>query len=84
MPYRVALKPDAVKSLSKIPHNFQLKIKAALASLQNNPYLGKKLFGKYKDFYSLRVWPYRIIYTIYKQELLVFVVDISHRQGAYK
>lgn len=83
MPYEVKLNSAAEKSLSKIPEDFQQKIKAALASLKNNPYLGKKLAGKYKNYYSLRVWPYRIIYTIYKRELVIIVIAIGHRQGIY-
>ena len=51
--------------------------------LAQNPDLGKKLEGELRDFYSLRVWPYRIIYQIIKNELIVFVVQIKHRQGVY-
>jgi len=54
-----------------------------LIELAKNPYLGKKLEGELRDFYSLRVWPYRIIYQIIKNELIVFVVQIKHRQGVY-
>ena len=55
----------------------------ALIELAQNPDLGKKLEGELRDFYSLRVWPYRIIYQIIKNELIVFVVQIKHRQGVY-
>ncbi|MBU4299512.1 type II toxin-antitoxin system RelE/ParE family toxin [Patescibacteria group bacterium] len=33
--------------------------------------------------YSYRVWPYRIIYRIYKNLLLIIVIRIGHRQGVY-
>jgi len=56
---------------------------ATLAVLAENPHAGKKLKGEYKDFYSIRAWPYRVIYYIHKKEVLIIVVRISHRQGAY-
>ncbi|MBP9850444.1 MAG: type II toxin-antitoxin system RelE/ParE family toxin, partial [Candidatus Peribacteraceae bacterium] len=34
--------------------------------------------------YTLRVWPYRIIYKFEKQQLTVYVLEIGHRQGVYK
>ncbi|OGE83507.1 MAG: hypothetical protein A3B10_03595 [Candidatus Doudnabacteria bacterium RIFCSPLOWO2_01_FULL_44_21] len=84
MSYTVRLTPTAKKHLAKIPKNFQDKIKVTLVALQNDPFLGKRLFGKYKDQYSINVWPYRIIYEIHKNILLIIVLDIGHRQGVYK
>jgi mRNA interferase RelE/StbE len=55
-----------------------------LVSLKENPFSGKKLAGEFEDFYSVRVWPYRVIYTIVKKELVVLVVDIAHRKEAYR
>ena len=84
MVYTVRLRPKAEKHLAKIPKQFQDKIKLNLVALQKDPYLGKKLFGKYKNQYSINVWTYRIVYEIYKNTLLILVVDIDHRQGVYK
>lgn len=83
MPYTVRIKPKAEKHLEKIPDDYKWKIKVALVSLQNDPFLGKKLFGKYKGQYSINLWPYGIIYEIYKHQLLIIVINIGHRQGIY-
>jgi mRNA-degrading endonuclease RelE of RelBE toxin-antitoxin system len=56
----------------------------ALDAIEANPFFGKPLHGKYAGQYSVRVWPYRIIYKIYKSELLILVIEFDHRQGAYK
>jgi addiction module RelE/StbE family toxin len=80
----VLLKRKAEKELNKLPGLFKDRIVKALFQLQQDPFLGKSLLGKLHGFYSLRVWPYRIIYTIYKRDLVVFVVAIAHRQNAYK
>ena len=77
--------PDRVKKrLLKIPIDWQKRIFYILKELEINPFIGKKLKGRYKDDYSIRVWPYRIIYTIKKKELIVEVIEIEHRGGAYK
>lgn len=55
----------------------------ALVELSKNPYIGKRLEGQLRDFYSLRVWPYRMIYQIINKELFVFVIQIKHEQGVY-
>jgi len=49
-----------------------------------DPFVGKKLKGEYENQYSYRVWPYRIIYEIRKNELVVLVIRVGHRQGVYK
>jgi len=59
------------------------KILAKISKLRSNPHLGKKLKGNYKDCYSLRAWPYRIIYKINDSNNLILIIRIGHRQGVY-
>jgi len=84
MRYHVKLRPKAEQELNSLSRKDYYRIVAALINLANNPFVGKKLKGKYKDYCSLRIWPYRIIYQIYKKSLTVFVIRIGHRQGIYK
>ncbi|MEK7657867.1 MAG: type II toxin-antitoxin system RelE/ParE family toxin [Patescibacteria group bacterium] len=84
MNYQVKLKPSAEKELSKFSQKDYYRIMATLTGLAVNPFIGKKLEGKYKGYYSIRVWPHRIIYQIYKKELLIFIICIGHRRGVYK
>ena len=81
--YQVVLSRSAEKDLEKINNKFKPHVFAALFDLRKNPYLGKKLKGKFQDYYSLRVGIYRIIYKIYKRELNILVIRIGHRQGVY-
>lgn len=81
--YQVILGGKAKKALKKIDPQDKPRILTALVKLRQSPFLGKKLSGEYKDCYSLRVWPYRIIYKIYKKRLLVLVVNIGHRGSVY-
>ena len=79
MPFTLVIKPKAKKSLDKIPKSYRSRIVAVLQEIRDNPFSGKALSGNRKGEYSVRVWPYRIIYTIKKQELIIIVVEIDRR-----
>jgi len=82
--YQVVLTRRAEKDLSRVDEKYKSQITAALFDLKETPYLGKSLKGRFFGCYSLRVWPYRIIYKVHKKQLVVFVIRIGHRQGIYK
>ena len=84
MKYQLRLKPSAKKELDKFPKRDKTRIYILLINLTKNPYIGKKLEGKLAQYYSIRLWPYRIIYKIYKKELLVIVIKIGHRKNIYR
>lgn len=79
---QVILTPQAQKDLKKIPIKKRLKIRQKAQLLQDNPLLGKKLKRELKKCRSLKVWPYRVIYEIFKNK--VWIEHIIHRQQAYK
>jgi mRNA interferase RelE/StbE len=56
----------------------------AIESLKRALYQGKHLKGKLKGDYSLRVGDYRIIYTIYEDRLIVYILDLGHRKEIYR
>ncbi len=80
---RVILSKDAQKQYNHLPKPEQVKIKKKLISLQENPFAGKKLTGEFSGSRSLRVWPYRIIYSVNEKLQQAEVSAILHRQGAY-
>lgn len=79
---QVEYRPRVFKQLKKIPKVEQRKIIQKLEILSEDPYSGKQLQGEYKDLLSLKAWPYRIIYTVRRNGILIF--SIKHRQGSYK
>ena len=81
--FGVIFKPEAVRSLEKIPIQWRQRLFKAIDAIKIRPYIGKKLKGKFSGAFSLRVWPYRIIYTIDKSKITVIILDIGHRQGVY-
>jgi len=83
MQYQVIVPSRVQKDLARIGSRFQTRITAALVVLARDPYVGKKLKGDREGDWSYRVWPYRILYRIKKERLIVLVVRIGHRQGIY-
>ncbi|KKW09903.1 MAG: RelE, Cytotoxic translational repressor of toxin-antitoxin stability system [Microgenomates group bacterium GW2011_GWC1_49_7] len=80
----VLLTPAASKQLTKLPRVTHSRIFRKLIFLKENPFVGKSLKRNLKAHYSLRAWPYRILYTIIKNKQIILVTAIEHRQGVYK
>lgn len=81
---KVKVTEEAQKQFAHLPKSQQIKIKRKLQYLENAPILGKKLEGELANYYSLRAWPYRIIYRIDVIAKEITIRSILHRQGAYK
>ncbi|MEK7061086.1 MAG: type II toxin-antitoxin system RelE/ParE family toxin [Patescibacteria group bacterium] len=75
-------KPAVFKQLKKIPKVELKKIFRKLELLKNDPYAGKPLKGELKNLYSIKPWPYRIIYEMDSKRIVIY--SIAHRQGSYK
>ena len=51
--------------------------------LRSNPFFGpniKKLKGEFKGLYRFRIGNYRLFYTIDKQKVIVFILEIVQRK----
>jgi len=84
MMWEIRFEEKAQKGIDKIPFQYQRKILAVLPAIAEDPFIGKKLGGEFTGLYSYSVWPYRIIYRIYKKLLLIIIIRVGHRQGVYK
>ena len=84
MLYRHEIPKPIQKSIAKLDQKSQFRILRALDSLTRDPFCGKKLTGNLEGAWSIRAWPYRIIYIIDKSELIVVVLEVGHRQSVYK
>ena len=82
--FNVWLKPKARKQFDALPVKDKTKVFSALEALREDPFAGKKLQGELFGLYSLRVWPYRIIYTIEKHTITITVVAIGQRKDIYR
>jgi len=83
--YSLEIKPSAVREIEAIP---QKKLRQrivrriqALADVPRPPGC-EKLTGQ--DRYRIRQGPYRVVYSIEDQALVVYVVKVSHRSNVYR
>lgn len=73
---------QTIRQLKKIPKIEVKKINSKIEKLALNPKTGKSLKGEFSGLYSLRAWPYRIIYEITTTSIIIY--SIAHRQEVYK
>ena len=85
--YNIVLLPQAEKFYRKLFHSNRdllKRIDQALESLKKNPLIGKPLKDKLKGRYSLRVGVYRMIYSVERKKVTIYVLDIGHHREVYR
>jgi len=84
MKFQVIVAKKLQKRIDKLQKPDRIRIARCLINLSVDPFLGKKLQGDHLGRYSIRLWPYRIVYNIYKEKRIILVIEFGHRQGVYK
>ncbi len=87
MSYRINLTDRARKQLLKLDSVIYLQIVKALehiSSLDNPRTQGKPLVGTLRGLWRYRVGDYRILAELVDTELLILVIEISHRKDVYR
>ena len=81
--YSLIFTDDAKKDLKRLDKQIISKIleKAKKLVLENNLNV-KKLKSKV-SLYRLRVGDFRVIYTIKREKIIVYIVAIGHRKDVY-
>lgn len=82
--YSLLFTSRAKKDIEQLSEAIKHKISAALDRIMQNPLIGKLLKGELQGLRSYRVGDHRIIYQIYKREILVIVLKIGHRREIYR
>ena len=67
-------KRDTVRILDKVENQLA----------QNPISSGKKLTGKYQDYYRYRVGVYRILYALNQKEIQILILKVGKREGFYQ
>ena len=84
-PYEVRLSGRAVRSLTSLERREQLRIRAALDLLADNPRPPNCVAMKGENsVHRVRVGDYRIVYEVLDGVLLIHVVRIGHRRDVYR
>ncbi len=83
-PYRIELRPAAIRALKKIHPEDKERIQGAIALLGHDPRPPKAIALSGRPGYRVRVGDYRIIYTIQDDVLLIVVVNLGRRRDIYQ
>ena len=83
--YKIEFKPRAIKQLKKLPTDIITKVSKKIDELAETPGPGncKKLTDS-DHSYRIRTGDYRVVYSIYEQQLIIQLVKIGHRKSIYK
>ena len=84
--YKVKIKNSAQKEIRKLPNKeLRNKVISIINGLYINPIPdeAKKIKGS-NNIYRIRQGTYRVVYQIYKNELLIMIIRVRHRKDAYK
>lgn len=81
--FEIEFSQTAEKQLYKLDEDIQKRIISTLERIKIRPHPHvKKLVGC--PYFRLRVGNYRVILDIKKNKLIIFVLEIGHRQNIYK
>jgi mRNA interferase RelE/StbE len=84
--YKIEYSRSALKSLRRLPRNLAETIRQKINALAADPFAhhanAMKLQGR--EGYRLRVGDWRVLYEIHKDRLVILVLDIKPRGGAYQ
>ena len=84
MKYKIIYSRKAERFLEKLDKKEEIQLIKKIVQLSENPELGKPLSQNLKNYRSLRVGGFRVVYEIKKKEILVYVVKIDKRAVVYR
>jgi mRNA interferase RelE/StbE len=82
--YQLTVTDKAKKELKKLPIPEQKRVILMLRKIRENPKIGKRMEGVYQKLFTVRFWPYRILYEVSHEKIVVTVVRIGHRKDVYQ
>lgn len=77
--YFVYISKSIRKSLLRVPSPWLQRVESVIDTLCYDPWIGEKMSGKLSNCRKIRVWPYRIIYKLDKENRKVEIVEVGHR-----
>jgi mRNA interferase RelE/StbE len=83
--YSIQVSATAEKQLRKIDGVDQLRIIRAIKKLAEEPLpRGCRKLAGYEQVWRIRVGTYRIIYSIYRKEIIIIILKIGQRRDIYR
>ena len=84
--YNIELANLAKKFLKKCERDMRNRLMSKLKELANNPFPqdSKRIIGRKERTFRIRVGAYRILYMVFQERSLIFVVDVDKRSRVYQ
>ncbi len=82
--YKLKFATSVKKDLRRISNDDVAKILNLIKSLLENPYPKNAKKLSHQNKFRIRFRNYRILYKIKNDELIIYVLKISHRKDVYK
>lgn len=83
--YSIQITPRARKDIRGLDRKTRRRINEAILSLAQNPRpLGVRKLKGAEGLWRIRVGPYRVIYEIRDNKIVVIIVRVRHRRDAYR
>ncbi len=83
--WQVTIHRKAEKILKRLDGDLLERVRLAISGLASEPRpVGVKKLAGYANLFRIRVGDWRIIYAIEDDKLIVLVLEISTRGGAYR
>jgi len=85
MAYKIKIDNDALNFLSRLPRKFQRQIAGRIDGLADNPRPpGCKKLRNRENTYRIRSGDYRIVYDVFDDRIVIYVIRIRHRKDVYR
>lgn len=83
--YEIRFERNVDKLYRRLPKSLLARLDRAILALADDPRPPgcKKLVGHY-DYWRIRVGDWRIVYTIQDDLLIVVIIEVAPRGGAYR
>ena len=83
--YQIAFHKAAAKELANLPGKVQRKIAAVIEGLRVDPFpqAAQTLRGS-TNARRIRVGQYRVVYEVYVDRVIVYIVAVGHRREIYE
>ena len=83
MAWTIRFTVSAGRALRKLDPELRRRVRAALATLREDPERGKPLQMSLKGLRSWRTGDFRIVYRLDRGRIQVLVIAIGHRRDVY-
>jgi mRNA interferase RelE/StbE len=83
--YEIEVSNSSKRSLKKADKNLCERVLERIKKLRENPFPKdcKRVEGRKEKIFRVRVGKYRIMYTLFKEQNKLLILDIDKREGIY-